>query len=82
MDDLGVRWGSCTAEGAITLHWAIMQLSPDLIDYVLVHELCHLKEPGHGPAFRREMTLALPDFTQREAWFEREEPYLWRGATR
>ncbi|MFI8179241.1 M48 family metallopeptidase [Actinacidiphila glaucinigra] len=80
--DLGVRWGSCSASGFIVLHWAVMQLSPDLVDYVLVHELCHLKEPGHGPAFRREMTLALPDFDRRERWFEKEEPFLWRGGVR
>ncbi|GAA1922854.1 M48 family metallopeptidase [Streptantibioticus ferralitis] len=80
--DLGVRWGSCTADGSISLHWAVMQLPPDLIEYVLVHELCHLKEPGHGPAFRREMTLALPDFARRETWFEQEEPFMWRGSVR
>ncbi|MFB7911361.1 M48 family metallopeptidase [Kitasatospora sp. NPDC056076] len=82
VSDLGVRWGSCTSDGFVTLHWAIMQLPPDLVDYVLIHELCHLRESGHGPAFRREMTLALPDFIRRETWFEREEPFLWRGATR
>jgi predicted metal-dependent hydrolase len=59
-----------------------MQLSPDLVDYVLIHELCHLKEPGHGPAFLREMTIAIPDYVQRRTWFEREEPFLWRGSTR
>ncbi|MGW0751421.1 M48 family metallopeptidase [Streptomyces sp. NPDC002587] len=82
VSDLGQRWGSCTPDGFIAVHWAVLQLPADLVDFVLIHELCHVKQPGHGPAFRREMGLALPDFERREAWFEREEPFLWRGAVR
>ncbi|MGW0034193.1 M48 family metallopeptidase [Streptomyces sp. NPDC003314] len=82
VDDLGARWGACGPHGRITIHWAVMQLPADLVDFVLIHELCHLKEPGHGAAFRREMSLALPDFERREAWFEAEDPLLWRGKVR
>lgn len=82
VDDLGARWGACGPDGRITIHWAVMQLPADLVDYVLVHELCHLREPGHGSAFRREMSLALPDFERRETWFEKEDPLLWRGKVR
>jgi predicted metal-dependent hydrolase len=80
--DLGHRWGACVTAGPITVHWAVMQLPPPLIDLVLVHELCHLREPGHGPAFRREVRLALPGADERERWFAEEEPHLWRGAVR
>ncbi|MDJ0379491.1 SprT family zinc-dependent metalloprotease [Streptomyces sp. G-G2] len=82
VDDLGTRWGACHPGGLITVHWAVMQLPVDLIEFVLVHELCHMREPGHGPAFRCEMGLALPDYEAREAWFTEEEPFLWRGAVR
>ncbi len=78
--DIGHRWGACAIAGPITVHWAVMQLPPALVDLVLVHELCHLREPGHGPAFRREVRLALPGADERERWFAEEEPQLWRGA--
>lgn len=41
--DLGYRWGSCSADGTLNFHWRVMQLPPVAIDYVVVHELVHLK---------------------------------------
>lgn len=82
VDDLGPHWGSCGPKGVITVHWAVMQLPPVLIDLVLAHELVHLDVPGHGAAFRRRVRLALPDAEERERWFAAEEPQLWRGAVR
>ncbi|MER6556890.1 YgjP-like metallopeptidase domain-containing protein [Streptomyces sp. NPDC001027] len=78
--DLGRRWGACSPHGAITVHWAVMQLPVALVDLVLIHELCHLRHPGHGSAFRRAVRLALPDVDVRERQFAQEEPRLWRGA--
>ncbi|WAX77795.1 M48 family metallopeptidase [Streptomyces sp. KMM 9044] len=78
--DLGRRWGVCSPEGAITVHWAVVQLPVALVDLVLIHELCHLKHPGHGAAFRGAVRLALPDADVRERRFAQEEPRLWRGA--
>jgi predicted metal-dependent hydrolase len=77
--DLAERWGACAPSGVITVHWAVIQLPPPLVDLVLVHELCHLKVSGHGPGFRREMRLVLSDADRRERWFAEEEPLLWRG---
>ncbi len=45
------RWGSCTAKGHINLNPKLIQMPKDLIDYVVLHELCHLKELNHGAAF-------------------------------
>ncbi|CAM5685185.1 M48 family metallopeptidase [Streptomyces microflavus] len=80
--DLGRRWGALERDGSISVHWALMQLPPALVDLVLVHELCHLRVAGHGAAFRRQMRLALPGADALERWFADEEPHLWRGAVR
>ncbi|MFJ9032511.1 M48 family metallopeptidase [Streptomyces sp. NPDC102274] len=81
-DDLGRRWGARERDGSIKVHWAVLQLPPALVDLVLVHELCHLRVPGHGERFRREVRLVLPDADARERWFAEAEPDLWRGAVR
>ena len=74
---LGYRWGSCTAAGKLNIHWATMQLPPDLIDYVLVHELAHVRHPDHGPVFWRAVERPLPDFAARRARLRLIGPDLW-----
>ncbi|WDQ02211.1 SprT family zinc-dependent metalloprotease [Micromonospora chalcea] len=57
---LGYRWGSCSKDGTVNIHWAVMQLPPTLIDYVLVHELAHLHRRDHGAEFWRIVGRAMP----------------------
>ncbi|WP_316959271.1 YgjP-like metallopeptidase domain-containing protein [Streptomyces sp. TRM68367] len=78
--ELGEHWGACDAEGRITLHWALLQLPPALIDFVLVHELAHLRTSGHGARFRQAMRAVLTDFDDLERRFAEAERELWRGA--
>ncbi|MET7918777.1 SprT family zinc-dependent metalloprotease [Streptomyces avermitilis] len=78
--DLGARWGACDPDGTITVHWALMQLPPALLDLVLVHELTHLSVPTHGPAFRRRMRLVIGNIDDLEHRFVLAERELWRGA--
>jgi predicted metal-dependent hydrolase len=60
-------WGTCTAKGTITLNIKLIQAPLEYIDYVLIHELCHLKHLHHGPEFYKLLTRALPDWeTKRE----------------
>ena len=49
--DLGFRWGSCGRNGVLLFNWKVLQLPVRLVDYVIVHELVHLREGHHGPAF-------------------------------
>lgn len=65
--DLGYRWASCSDDGTLNFHWRIMQLAPDIIDYVVVHELAHLKVSDHSPAFWSEVERVLPDYARRRA---------------
>ena len=53
--DLGFRWASCGSQRTLNFHWRIMQLPPQVIDYVVIHELTHLKVPDHSPKFWREL---------------------------
>ena len=59
------RWGSCTASGRLLLNLRLMQVPKYLIDYVIVHELCHLKEHNHSKAFYALLDRALPNWRDR-----------------
>jgi predicted metal-dependent hydrolase len=59
------RWGSCAPDGTLRFNWRIVMAEPALIDYVVVHELLHLKVRNHGPGFWAEMAAALPDYKLR-----------------
>ncbi|MDO8457242.1 MAG: SprT family zinc-dependent metalloprotease [Burkholderiaceae bacterium] len=58
------RWGSAKADGSIRLHWRLMQFSPEMIDYVVAHELSHLRELNHSPRFWATLASVLPDYEQ------------------
>ena len=59
------RWGSCTRHGHVSLNWRLLQASPEVLDYVVVHELCHLLVPNHSPRFWAEVARVIPDFRER-----------------
>ncbi|NVI87666.1 M48 family metallopeptidase [Actinomadura sp. BRA 177] len=74
---LGYRWGSCSRDGRLNVHWATMQLPPDLIDYVLAHEVVHLHEHDHSERFWRRLERAMPGYSARRARLKHLGPDLW-----
>lgn len=66
--DLGHRWGSCGKAGTLNFHWNTILLPPNIAEYVVVHELVHLREPNHTRAFWRRVEDALPDHQLRKDW--------------
>jgi predicted metal-dependent hydrolase len=66
--DLGHRWGSCGKGGKLYFHWRSILLPPSIVEYIVVHELVHLHEPHHTPAFWTRVERAMPDFAKRKQW--------------
>ena len=66
LTNANTRWGSAKADGSIRLHWRLMQFSPEVIDYVVAHELSHLRELNHSPRFWATVASVLPDYEARQ----------------
>lgn len=64
------KWGSCSSKGNLNFNCVLM-LSPEWVrDYIVVHELCHLKEMNHSPAFWAEVARVCPGYQEAEAWLK------------
>jgi predicted metal-dependent hydrolase len=74
------RWGECHPDGTLRFNWRLVLLPAEIIDYVVVHELAHLKVSGHNPRFWAQVARILPDYARRRRWLNREgAPFLlWR----
>ena len=70
--DLGFRWASSSSDGTLNFHWRLMQLPPQVIDYIVVHELAHLKIPDHSPLFWREVRRVLPNYEAQRNWLRKK----------
>lgn len=62
------RWGSCGRDGHITLNWRLVLMPPEVRDYVLIHELMHLRRMDHSPAYWRHVAQACPQYADARAW--------------
>lgn len=79
VQDLGFRWGLATADGRVRIHWATLQLQPSLVEYVIAHELVHLREAHHGPAFWQLLERVQPDYAERKARIAAAGREIWLG---
>ena len=64
------RWGSCSSRGNLNFNCLLMLTPPEVIDYVVVHELCHRKEMNHSGRFWNEVARVLPGYAEQEKWLK------------
>ena len=64
------RWGSCSSEKNLNFNWKLILAPPEVLDYVVVHELCHLKEMNHSKAFWDEVGKVMPEYETYKLWLK------------
>jgi predicted metal-dependent hydrolase len=69
--ELGHRWASCSPAGRLAFHWKCMMAPPTIIDYIVVHELCHRHHLDHTDAFWNEVDKVLPAYRERKEWLKK-----------
>ena len=73
------RWGSCSSKGNLNFNCLLMLAPPEIIDYVVVHELCHRKEMNHSPAFYAVVASVMPEYKACEKWLRDNGATLWQN---
>lgn len=72
------RWGSCSSKGNLNFNCILMLTPPEVIDYVVVHELCHRKEMNHSKAFWNEVSKVIPNYKEYVKWLKNEGSVIMR----
>lgn len=75
------RWGSCSGEGNLNFNCLLMLTPPEIIDYVVVHELCHRLEMNHSRYFWEEVERVMPDYKSRRKWLKDNGERIMRRMT-
>jgi predicted metal-dependent hydrolase len=70
------RWGSCSRKGTISLNWRLVQAPPFVVDYIILHELMHLRHMNHSARFWREVQRVCPDYQTAERWLKQNASLL------
>ena len=74
--DQKTRWGSCSSRGTVSFNWRIIMAPPAVLDYLVVHELCHMLHPNHSPAYWREVARWIPDCREQRRWLKQNGDLL------
>ncbi|HET7044519.1 MAG TPA: SprT family zinc-dependent metalloprotease [Gaiellaceae bacterium] len=70
------RWGSCSSRGTLSFNWRLALAPAAVLDYVVVHELCHLREPNHSARFWALVEAARPGYREPRRWLREHGPEL------
>jgi predicted metal-dependent hydrolase len=74
--DQRARWGSCSTRGTLSFNWRLVLAPFTVLDYVVVHELCHLREPNHSARFWRLVESRRPEWRAERDWLREHGPEL------
>jgi predicted metal-dependent hydrolase len=74
--DQRTRWGSCSSRGTLSFNWRLIMAPAEVMDYVVIHELCHLLEPNHSRRFWQQVAALLPNFREPRLWLKRNASLL------
>ena len=80
--DTSSRWGSCSSARSLSFSWRLILAPPAVLDYVVAHEVAHLRELNHRPRFWRLVQLLVPDIEKSQAWLSEQGALLHRYAPR
>ena len=69
--DQKTRWGSCSSKGNVNFNWRLVLAPPGIQDYVVIHELCHLKVHSHSARFWSAVSSIIPDYKDRRTWLRK-----------
>ena len=69
--EMGYLWASCGIGGRLNFHWKCLMAPPKIIDYIVVHELCHFHQRNHSKAFWNEVDKVMPDYRERKEWLKK-----------
>lgn len=75
--NLKSRWGSCSSQGNLNFNWRLILAPPWVLNYVVVHELCHLHEMNHSSRFWARVQEAMPDYPQAKRWLKEHGSELY-----
>lgn len=71
LKDMGYRWASCGVSNVLAFHWKCMMAPAKIIDYLVVHELCHIRYRDHSDTYWNEVDKVMPDFAERKNWLKK-----------
>ncbi|MFN2433261.1 MAG: M48 family metallopeptidase [Gemmatimonadota bacterium] len=70
--DQRTKWGACSSRGNVSVNWRLLLAPPEVLDYVIVHELCHLRELNHSAEFWALLRSVLPDYEAPRSWLREQ----------
>jgi predicted metal-dependent hydrolase len=73
------RWGSCSTRGTLSFNWRLIMAPPEVLDYVVVHELAHMKQRNHSKAFWAVVARYCPDYLKHRNWLKQNQAAMWPG---
>ena len=80
VNEARTRWGSCGYKNTLNFTWRLIMAPPRVVDYVVIHELMHLKQKNHSSKFWAEVYQMVPDYKQDERWLKNNSHFLvWEG---